>query len=143
MIITADKISKLITHLASNTPLKYVALDQGQCDDYLDELKHPPIKTPALLISPQGEEITTIIKIDRKASAEIVLRLYTNNALIYSQASPGVNYKAYSDYLALIEQVVKVAEELGWTYEGYRIGVRLESLAETRIQLSRTEWIGD
>ena len=140
MIITIDSIKALIRALQETTSLAYIALDQGQCDEYLDELKHPPIKTPALLIAPDGEERCNEDKEWDRYRADLSLRLYVNLPLIASSAAPDRHLESYARYLALIDEVIKAAKKEGWRLDGYKVGARVESLQETRIQLAREEW---
>lgn len=143
MIITIDRLKALIRALVETQSLAYIALDQGQCDEYLDELKHPPIKTPALLIAPQGEERCNEDKEWDRYRADLTLRLYVNLPLIASSTAPDRHLESYAHYLALLDEVIGTTQKEGWRLEGYKIVSRVESLQETRIHLAMEVWEDD
>lgn len=141
MIITTQRIKSLIDSLKSIEGIAYVAVDQGQCDTYLDDMNHPPIKPPAVLIAVQGEELENNEKGGAMYTADVVLRLFVNLPLVVSQSAPERHLAEYDKYLQVLQSIIQGTVDQGWEYRGYKIGARIESLSETRVEFSMREWI--
>lgn len=141
MIITTQRIKSLIDSIKNIEGITYVAIDQGQCDTYMDEMNHPPIKPPAVLIAVQGEELDNDEKGGAMYTADLLLRFYINLPLIVSQSAPERHLAEYDRYLNMLQSIIQCAMDEGWKYRGYKVGARIESLSETRIEFSMAEWV--
>lgn len=144
MIITSyPRLLDLLHALDETKQLNYIAIEQGQIEQYLSSPIHPPINPPAALIAPRGERKTLEDKQVSHYTAEIDIHLLYETSLIANVAAPDTHFTPLEKKLQLIDTIISTACERGWQLVSWEPRAQIESLSETVIRLARREWLGD
>lgn len=131
--ISSVFLRPMLSALGTLSSIRYVALDQGQVEEYIDgEAPRPPFTCPALLISIRREEMTHYKDRDR-STVDIDIRLLTDTAQIGNYAAPDNHLKSATEPYELVSDIVDAAIRAcpEWLrYEGLDRGMRMRSLSE-------------
>lgn len=134
-LIRPNTIETILERLASIEQIRYVALDQGQLDQYSDsETARPPIATPALLVSLTGETLTPY-KGCSEAILTIDIRLITDCSTIANYAAPSQHIAKATTPYSLIPEVVErlTGVDSEMAYLGFDEGMRQRTLSELKL----------
>lgn len=115
MIWNKDLRTRLFTALSAIEGIRYLSIDFGQIDRYLnDETPHLPLRCPALLISDIREEVerTYLDKDYQPHRLTFTVRLLIDDARFATATAPGEHLAAYDNALALTERIISKVTEL-------------------------------
>ena len=99
--------TQLFADLAAIDEIRYLSMDFGQVDDYLsEETPHPPIITPAILLSDIREERTSSDKDLDRYQLTFTVRLLIDDARFATATAPKEHLAAYDNALALSERII-------------------------------------
>lgn len=100
--------TQLFADLAAIDEIRYLSMDFGQVDDsYLsEETPHPPIITPAILLSDIREERTSSDKDLDRYQLTFTVRLLIDDARFATATAPQEHLRAYDETLALTERII-------------------------------------
>lgn len=135
MIINIAHINRLLEALQAEPSIRYVAIDQGQCDADMLSARHPAIIPPAVLIAPRGEESIDADKWGTRYRLSIDLRLFYDTSRIANIKAPDAHREDYNRLLTLLQAVETAAVKAGFRYRGWRFASREESLSEYIIEI--------
>ena len=134
MIWDKQLFDRLISTLAPH--FAYVGIDMGQ---YEPETR-PKFKTPTVLIAPEGEEIIEMEKGATKYRLTVELRLFVDDARFASASAPSQHQAAYISLLDKITKLSSLAQYAFFSFGGWRMGLRQESLQEVIITYYSDAW---
>lgn len=99
--------TQLFADLAAIDEIRYLSMDFGQVDDNLsEETPHPPIITPAILLSDIREERTSSDKDLDRYQLTFTVRLLIDDARFATATAPQEHLRAYDETLALTERII-------------------------------------
>lgn len=107
MIWNKDLRIRLFAALSSIRELRYLSIDFGQADAFLnEEVPHPPFRCPALLVSDIREELEVGDKELDRYRLSFTLKLITDDARFATQGVPEDHLAAYDTTLSLSDDVI-------------------------------------
>lgn len=134
--------TQLFADLASIDEIRYLSMDFGQVDDsYLsEETPHPPIITPAILLSDIREERTSSDKDLDRYQLTFTVRLLIDDARFATATAPEEHLRAYDETLALTERIITLILSLDprMTLESRQEAQLRDSLRQYNLSFSLT-----
>lgn len=107
MIWTKELRHALFNALGSIREVKYLSMDFGQADAYLDEeVPHPPFRCPAILLSDIREELDMSDKELGRYRLTFTLKLIVDDARFATNGAPDAHLAAYDATLSLSDAVI-------------------------------------
>ncbi|WP_418313485.1 hypothetical protein [Porphyromonas sp.] len=134
--------TQLFADLAAIDEIRYLSMDFGQVDDsYLsEETPHPPIITPAILLSDIREERTSSDKDLDRYQLTFTVRLLIDDARFATATAPQEHFAAYDNALALSERIITLLLSLNprMTLESRSEAQLRDSLRQYNLSFSLT-----
>lgn len=108
MIWNKDLRKRLFAALTSIRELRYLSIDFGQSDAFLnEEVPHPPFRCPALLVSDIREDLESSDKELDRYRLTFTLKLIVDDARFATMGAPDAHIEAYDDSLLLSDAVTE------------------------------------
>ncbi|WP_315333630.1 hypothetical protein [Porphyromonas endodontalis] len=127
--MNSNLIDTLLNSLRAVTELRYLALDEGQVDQYLGESKHPPIITPAALFDVKSETSDECKEVDL-STLYFDVRLYHDIATFANIMAPRSHLDGNLIPIQIAVKIIHIMTRQGVTYLGADKGIRQQSLSE-------------